>query len=121
MQSQYDELMLDPEFRKEFAVEKFILACTEAISVAMDRQEVSKAELARRLGKSRSWVTQLLSGGRNVTARTLAEVAYALDLELVLDAKPAHPEKKRVKLPRKTSSVRDALLTDRDVPVPAHS
>lgn len=49
---------------------------------------VNKAELARRLGKSRAYVTQLLGGRANMTVRTLADVAYALDAEVKLDARP---------------------------------
>jgi hypothetical protein len=44
--------------------------------------------LARRLKKSRAWVTQLLGGNANMTVRTLAEVVYALDAEVKLHARP---------------------------------
>jgi transcriptional regulator with XRE-family HTH domain len=54
----------------------------------MAEQNVSKADLARRLNKSRAWVTQLLSGKANMTVRTLAEVVYALDAEVKLHAQP---------------------------------
>ena len=47
---------------------------------------MSKADLARRLNKSRAWVTQLLSGKANMTVRTLAEVVYALNAEVKLRA-----------------------------------
>ena len=50
----------------------------------MAAQNVSKADLARRLNKSRAWVTQLLSGKANMTVRTLAEVVYTLDAEVKL-------------------------------------
>src|SRR5688500_6363140 len=45
---------------------------------------VSRAELARRLGKSRAYVTQLLRGGTNVTIETLGSIADALDCKLVV-------------------------------------
>jgi transcriptional regulator with XRE-family HTH domain len=54
----------------------------------MAEQNVSKADLARRLNKSRAWVTQLLSGKANMTVRTLAEVVYTLDAEVKLHAQP---------------------------------
>lgn len=88
MQSQFEILMQDAEFRKEFAVETFIAECTELLSRVMHEKQISKAELAARLGKSRAWATQLLSGGRNVTVRTLAEVAYELGVELRLESSP---------------------------------
>ena len=56
----------------------------ELIARLMEDRGVTKAELARRLGKSRAWVTQLLSGRANMTLRTFAEVTYALGAEVAL-------------------------------------
>ncbi len=39
-------------------------------------------KLARRLGKSRAAVTQMLEGNANLTIRTLVELMFALDGEL---------------------------------------
>ncbi|MCC7339758.1 MAG: helix-turn-helix transcriptional regulator, partial [Bryobacterales bacterium] len=86
MQSQHEILMQDLEFRREFVIERFVGECTEVISRIMHEKGISKSVLSRRLGKSRAWVTQLLSGSRNMTARTLAEVAFALDVELRLQS-----------------------------------
>jgi transcriptional regulator with XRE-family HTH domain len=44
----------------------------------MHREGINRKELAERLGSSRSHVTQLLSGERNFTLRTLAEIAFTL-------------------------------------------
>ena len=43
---------------------------------------MNQAGLARRLGKSRAAVTQMLEEKTNLTIRTLAEVMFALDGEL---------------------------------------
>jgi transcriptional regulator with XRE-family HTH domain len=109
MQSQHETLMQDPEFRKEFAIETFVAECTEVISRIMHQKQISKADLARRLGKSRAWVTQLLSGGRNVTVRTLAEVAYELNSELVISPKLPAVVSHQAKLPKrpKTSHIHE--------------
>jgi transcriptional regulator with XRE-family HTH domain len=40
--------------------------------------EVSKAELAGRIRKSRAWVSKLLNGRQNLTLDTLAEIGWAL-------------------------------------------
>lgn len=45
----------------------------------MEEKKVSKAELARRLGTSRAYVTKLLGGNANFTLTTMAKVAMALD------------------------------------------
>lgn len=86
MKTQIDLLMKDPLFRRAYAVEGAVLQAAELIAAQMAEQGLSKADLARRLGKSRSWVTQLLNGGRNMTVRTLAEVLHALGSELELAA-----------------------------------
>ncbi len=84
MKTQHEVLMEDPEFRKLLSIETLVAEASESIARLMAEQNISKADLARRLGKSRSWVTQLLSGGSNMTIRTLAEVTFALDAEVKL-------------------------------------
>ena len=55
----------------------------------MVKRNLSKADLARKLGKSRSWITQLLSGGSNMTIAILAEAAHSMDAEIRLKVKPS--------------------------------
>jgi transcriptional regulator with XRE-family HTH domain len=82
MKTQHEVLMEDPEFRRLLATESLVTEASELISRLMAEQNVSKADLARRLNKSRAWITQLLSGKTNMTVRTLAEVVYTLDAEV---------------------------------------
>ena len=88
MKTQHEILMEDPEFRRLLSIEALVAEASETIARLMAEQNVSKADLARRLNKSRAWVTQLLSGKANMTVRTLAEVVYAVDAELKLHAQP---------------------------------
>ena len=74
MKTQHEVLMEDPEFRRLLSIEALVAEASEVIARLMAEQNVSKADLARRLKKSRAWVTQLLSGKANMTVRTLAEV-----------------------------------------------
>ena len=69
-----------PEARRRYEEERLILWTTEAIWKAMDDQGLTRAELAERLGTSRANVTQLLSGTRNMTLRSLAALAHACRL-----------------------------------------
>lgn len=62
---------------------------SELVWKLMSDQKLSKADLARRLGKSRAWVTQLLSGKANLTVRTLADVVHALGAEVRLRSQPS--------------------------------
>jgi transcriptional regulator with XRE-family HTH domain len=87
MKTQHAVLMEDPEFRRLLSVETLVAEAAETIASLMAEQNLSKADLARRLNKSRAWVTQLLSGKANMTVRTLAEVAYTLGAEVQLQAR----------------------------------
>lgn len=62
--------------------ESFILDVTEEIHEKMEVLGVSRAQLADRMGKSKAYVSQLLSGSRNMTLRSLADISFALGLEM---------------------------------------
>jgi transcriptional regulator with XRE-family HTH domain len=66
--------------------EQLLFDATELISRTMEQQGVSKAELARRIGKSKAYVTQLLGGHTNMTLRTLSDLAAALGYDVELGA-----------------------------------
>jgi transcriptional regulator with XRE-family HTH domain len=80
--------MEDPEYRRLYVIEALVTDAAELVAQLMKTQGVSKAELARRLGKSRAWVTQLLSGKANMTLRTFADVVYLLGAEAKLSTQP---------------------------------
>ena len=69
-----------PEHARAFLEEGLILETTEAICAAMEKRCMSKAALANRLGTSKAYVTQLLKGNRNMTLRTFASIAFALNM-----------------------------------------
>lgn len=76
------------ENRRLLRQEELILEITEALTEAMERAGVSKAELARRLGKTRGFVSQILAGGRNLTLRTIADVGDALNYKITVQVLP---------------------------------
>ena len=106
MKTQHEVLMEDPEFRRLLSIEALVAEASEVIARLMAEQNVSKADLARRLKKSRAWVTQLLSGKANMTVRTFAEVAYALNAEVKLQAQPPNS-----RLFRKLATRREGPIT----------
>jgi len=95
MKTRHEILMEDPEYRKLYAIEGLVADAAELLARLMEEQGVNKAQLARRLGKSRAWVTQLLSGKANMTFRTFAEVVYALGAEVKLGAQPQMAQQDR--------------------------
>ncbi|MCF6209337.1 MAG: helix-turn-helix transcriptional regulator [Gammaproteobacteria bacterium] len=64
-----------------YAREELVYNVTEDILVTLEDLNVNKKELARRLGKSRSYVTQILGGARNMTLGTLSDICFALDVK----------------------------------------
>ena len=83
--------MTEPSFRQlldddrrmpEFWEEGTIITFTEALSVAMADQGITRTDLARRLGTSQVYVTRVLSGNANFTLKTMAKSAFALGMQL---------------------------------------
>ena len=64
---------------KLYSREELIYNVTEDMLVIMEELGISKNELARKLGKSKSYVTQLLNGSRNMTLGTLSDVCMELN------------------------------------------
>jgi transcriptional regulator with XRE-family HTH domain len=61
------------------AQELLITEITEKIWNAMELAGVNKTELANRMGATKGYVSQVLSGSRNMTLRTLSDICFALD------------------------------------------
>ncbi len=70
----YSDFMNDAEFHEDLA----IMAAQERIAELMKEKGISRAELAQLLGKSKAFVTKLLSDRQNLTIRTFANVLYHL-------------------------------------------
>ncbi len=52
----------------------------DRISALMEIQGLSKSELARRLGISRQYVTDLLNGKKPITLKSARKIAHALEV-----------------------------------------
>ncbi len=86
MITKHDELMLDPEYRKLYAIEGLIADTAQLIWDLLERRNLKQADLARQLNKTPAFVSQLLNGKANMTIRTLADVVYALGATVMIDA-----------------------------------
>ena len=70
------------DHQKLVAQERLILQVTESIHEQMHAMGVNRVQLAERLGKSKAYVSQLLSGNRNMTLRSLADISFALHKDI---------------------------------------
>jgi transcriptional regulator with XRE-family HTH domain len=80
----------DPEFLREYVAESVRIATIDRIvnelDTARDAAGLTKAELARAIGSEPAAVRRLFSAGHvNPTLGTLAEVAAALGMRVVLE------------------------------------
>lgn len=66
------------------ASERLIFNTTEDILLAMQDAAMSQADLAKKLGRSKAYVSQFLDGTRNMTLKTLSDITYALGAEVKL-------------------------------------
>ena len=64
------------------------LEFTDSLVAKMDAQGVNGAELARRMGTSRAWVSRVLSGECNLTAATMGKLAFALGMRVTTQIVP---------------------------------
>lgn len=86
-----DEFLEDPEFARLMDQEDLIMEVTETLCELLEKEGVSRKELADRLGKSKGFVSQLLNGGRNLTLRTVADILHVLGYKVTLT-----PHKKEI-------------------------
>ena len=69
-----------------FRQEELILETTELIAKTMEQNKISKADLARKLKKSKPFISQCLSGEQNLTLRTVADLFGALGYKIQIGA-----------------------------------
>lgn len=86
--SLYPELINTDEDRRLMDQEGLIFDVSQLIWELLEDNKMSRAELARRLGTSKSYITKLLRGYSNLTLRSLADIFGAFDKEVIIKAAP---------------------------------
>jgi transcriptional regulator with XRE-family HTH domain len=77
--------------RRRFEQSLLRLKVSGRVANLIDDLGISQAELARRLGRSRPWVSKVLSGRQNLTLDSLADIGWALGVRW--DARPTSGER----------------------------
>lgn len=77
-----------PEARVEAELSQLVTQLTNEINWYMHARGLTRADLASLMGVSPGRVSQILSGGENLTLRTLAGLATALDARFSLELRP---------------------------------
>src|SRR2546429_5771877 len=74
----------DPEIRRAYDEELLVAEATETICALVEELGITQRELADRLRVSEGRISQILSGGRNLTLRSLAGLGWALGVKFDL-------------------------------------
>jgi transcriptional regulator with XRE-family HTH domain len=82
------QFISDPKRRRIYEREALAFDASELVSHLMEQQGVNKTDLAALIGTSKSHVTNLLSGSRNMTMHTLADLTFALGHKVKIEAAP---------------------------------
>jgi transcriptional regulator with XRE-family HTH domain len=86
----------DPRYAATYAEEAAMVDAAELIASALDERGITRADLARALGVSRSEITARLRGERNMTVRSLAATLHALGKQIELSVRPEPDEPTRL-------------------------
>src|SRR5437879_9154435 len=65
----------------EYRLERILIQLGEDICRLMGDQQISRAEVAERLGVSRAYVTKVLNGNPNLTIKTLRSEEHTSELQ----------------------------------------
>jgi transcriptional regulator with XRE-family HTH domain len=91
----------DPEYQAEYLK----LVFGEELGKLMDQQSISQADLARRIGSSRAYVTRIFRSNFNPTFETVAKLAIALNGRISLHLHPIETEVRWLEIPQPAESL----------------
>jgi len=81
-QTQFEQLIEKWKDDPEFVTEGVFLDITEEICRVMDEKNISKDELAEKLGVEEIWVEKLLDDPVGLTIQTMVSIAIALGVSV---------------------------------------
>jgi transcriptional regulator with XRE-family HTH domain len=87
MKTDYENFARSDGGRRLLRQEDLIMQVLEDLSGILEAENISRVSLAQRLGKTKGFVSQILSGGRNLTLRTIADICWAIGYAPRLEVK----------------------------------
>lgn len=88
MKNRTHDAMLDPAIRRVFEEEVLVDEATDTVAALLESLGLAQRTLAERLGVSEGRVSQILSGGENLTLRSLGALGWALGVRFDVVPKP---------------------------------
>lgn len=78
-----EEYLSKPHNRRIYEQERLMTEITDTIYQQMEQQGRNQNFLATRMGRSKGFISQVLSGKRNMTLRTVSDLYWTLNLRLI--------------------------------------
>jgi transcriptional regulator with XRE-family HTH domain len=78
----------DEKLKKLYLEELLILNIANIVSELMEKQKITKADLARHIGCSKGYITQVLDGTKNLTLKTVSNLLFELGYSLSVTTNP---------------------------------
>lgn len=83
-----DNATLPTAEERAFAREELVYNVTEDLLILLEDLGINKKELAYKMGKSKSYISQVLSGARNMTLGSLSDICFAIDADINIKVTP---------------------------------
>ncbi|HEX6865074.1 MAG TPA: helix-turn-helix transcriptional regulator [Thermoanaerobaculia bacterium] len=87
----FKDLIQDAKSRDDYWIEDAILQFTMRLHEQMQKQGISKTELASRIGASQPYITRILKGRDNLTIATMVKLARAVGLKVQISLEETDP------------------------------
>ena len=80
----FEERLKDPKYKKMYVRECFIENFLNDIDKIMHDKGISRSELAKEMGCTKSKIKKIMNGTKKLTAADVSDMAFCLDLEITL-------------------------------------
>lgn len=88
----FSDLVQDAKTRDDYWIEDAALQFTMQLHEEMQKQGLTRTELANRIGASQPYVTRILKGRENLTIATMVKLARAVGLKVQISLEGAGAE-----------------------------
>lgn len=89
---EFQDLLAEVRSSAEYRLEDLVQSFSDELWAEMNAQQITKAELARRAGVNRQFLTGIFRGKPNLTVRTMVKLAEAVGLRLCQHLAPKDVE-----------------------------
>lgn len=79
--------LINEEARKSFPYfeQGALMSFTRSVNATMALKDISRQELANRMGTSKGYITRIMSGNIKLNLETMVKMAYVMDMELKIE------------------------------------